>query len=614
MEPLILSVVLVILLILFISEKIHYDIAGLLAVMTLVVLTELNIGLNFLNTYDALSGFANKAVITIASMFIISAGLMRTGAVGYLGDKIISLSKGKPFRVLLFSMIAVALSSAFINNTPVVVLFIPITLRICFQYKLSPSKYLIPISYASILGGASTLIGSSANIVVSEMAWKIGQVNEALHLHKFSMFEFAPLGFPIAIVGLIVILIAGKFLLPDRPTVSSTLAGTNQKSFMTELHIQANSTSIGKTAKEAFIETMPGLSVMEIIRDEEILYPPIDEVELKENDILLVKGSVNDLLSVQQEKAAAIAPGLEKSGVLLTERNYSLAEVVLMPTSQFEGKTIEEVGFQRRFDVTVLAILRKGKHMHIQDKIMNIELRVGDTLLVQGGEDGLDKLRKSENVILIEEIGEAVIDKSKAPLAISIILTVVVLASFNILPIAVLAVIGACAMVLTNCISLTEAYKSMDAPVLTLIASTIGLGVAMENTGTASLYADYLVAQVVNFGPVAVLAVLFVLTSFLANYVNKSAAAVLMVPVAIAASQSPGLGFEPMPFVMAVLFGATACFMTPIGYQTNLLIYGPGGYRFNDYLRLGIPLVIVVFIMSMLFIPVIWPFVSMAAL
>jgi di/tricarboxylate transporter len=249
--------------------------------------------------------------------------------------------------------------------------------------------------------------------------------------------------------------------------------------------------------------------------------------------------------------------------------------------------------------------------MHIQDKIMNIELRVGDTLLVQGGEDGLDKLRQSDNVILIEEIGEAVIDKSKAPLAIGTILTVVILASFNILPIAVLAVVGACAMVLTNCISLTEAYKSMDAPVLTLIASTIGLGIAMEKTGTAALYADYLVAQVLQFGPIAVLAVLFVLTSFLANYVNKSAAAVLMVPVAIAASQSQGLGFEPMPFIMAVLFGATACFMTPIGYQTNLLTYGPGGYKFNDYLRLGIPLVLVVFIMAMLFIPVIWPLTSM---
>jgi di/tricarboxylate transporter len=611
LEPIILSVVLIILLILFVTEGIHYDIAGLLAVLSLVVLTELNIGINIISAYDAFSGFANKAVITIAAMFIISAGLMRTGAVGYLGDKIISLSKGQPFRLLFLTMITVGLSSAFVNNTPVVVLFVPIMMRICFQYNLSPSKYLIPISYTSILGGASTLIGSSANIVVSEMAWKIGQVNESLHLHKFSMFEFAALGLPIAVAGVIIISLFGRQLLPDRRTVSSTLAQTKQKTFMTELQIPSGSSSIGKTPQEVFLDVMPNLTIMEIIREEDILYPPINEIELKENDVLLVKGSVNDILSLQKKDTAEIAPGLGSDNIRLSEHQYTLAEVVVMPTSQFEGKSIQEVGFKRRFDVNVMAILRKGRHLHIRDKIMNVVLGVGDTLLVQGGEDGLNKLRKSENVLLLEGIGTTVINTSKAPIAISTILGVVVLASMNILPISVLAMIGACIMVLTNCVSLKQAYKSMDAPVLTLIASTIGMGIAMENTGTAELYADFLVKQVLHFGPVAVLGVLFVLTMLLANYVNKSAAAVLMVPVAIAASQSQGVGFEPMPFVMAVLFGATACFLTPIGYQTNLFIYGPGGYKFNDYLRLGVPLVLMVFIMSMLFIPVIWPFVPM---
>jgi di/tricarboxylate transporter len=484
-------------------------------------------------------------------------------------------------------------------------------LRVCYQYKLSPSKYLIPISYASILGGASTLIGSSANIVVSEMAWKIGQANEALNLHKFSMFEFAPLGLPIAVVGIIVIAFFGRKLLPERKTVTSTLADVEQKTFMTELEIQAGSDSIGKNVREAFLDHMPSLTVMEVIRNEEIIYPPVDNFVLREGDILLTKGAVNDILTVQQEKSAVIVPGLKQGGVRFTERNYTLAEVVIMPTSQFEGKTIEEVGFHRRFDVNVIAILRKGRHLHIQEKIMKLELAVGDTLLVQGGADGIAKIRQSENVLLLEEIGARVVNRRKAPVAMTTILTVIILASFNILPISVLALLGAITMVLTNCISLPQAYKSMDAPVLTLIASTIGLGIAMENTGTASLYANTLVAQVLDFGPVAVLAVIFLLTVFLSNYVNKSAAAVLMVPIAIAAAQAPGLGYEPMPFVMAVLFGATSCFMTPIGYQTNLFIYGPGGYKFTDYLKLGAPLVVLVFIMSMLLIPVIWPFVPL---
>ena len=611
MEPIILSVVLIVLLILFLTEKIPYDIAGLLAVFVLVVLTELDLGFSILSTTDALSGFANKAVVTIGAMFIISAGLMRTGAVGFLGDKIISFSKGHPLRVLLLSMIAVAISSAFINNTPVVVLFVPIMMRVCFQYSLSPSKFLIPISYASILGGATTLIGSSANIVVSEIAGKIGEKQASLHLEKFRMFELAPVGLPIAIVGLVFIALFGRKLLPDRKTVTSTLADLEEKTFMTELEIQAGSPAIGMTAWEAFLKRNPRLQVMEVIRGESIIYPPVDEVTLEEGDILLTKGSASDILNVQREKSAIIAPELGVDGIRMTERDYTLAEVVIMPTSQFVGKTIEEVQFHRRYDVNVIAILRRGRHMHIQAKIKGIELAVGDTLLLQGSSNGISKLRSAENVLLLEGISDSVVDVSKAPIAISTILAVVILATFNVLPIVVVAVLGAIVMVLTDCIPLKEAYKSMDASVLTLIASTIGLGIAMKDTGTAEIYANFLVSRVQEFGPVAVLAVFFLLTTFLSNYVNKSAAAVLMVPVAVAASQAPGLGYEPMPFVMAVMFGASACFMTPIGYQTNLFIYGPGGYKFVDYMKLGTPLVLIMFILAMILIPMIWPFIPM---
>lgn len=609
MEPLILSIFLVILLILFVSEKMQYDIAGLLIVFLLVVLTELNIGLNFLSTADALSGFANKAVITIAAMFIISAGLMRTGAVGFLGDKIISYSKGKPGRVLMLSMVAVAISSAFINNTPVVVLFVPIMLKVCYKYQLSPSKYLIPISYASILGGSTTLIGSSANIVVSGIASKIGEANPALHLHKFTMYEFAPVGLPIAIVGILFIFLFGRKVLPDRKTVTSSLADSKQKSFMTEMEIQYDSSAIGQTVESTFLKKNPGLLIMEVIRGERIIYPPVNDVVLELGDILLTKGSVNEILDIQREGSAIIAPELGVDHVRFTEKDYTLAEAVLMPTSQFVGKTIEEVQFHRRYDVTVIAILRRGRHMHIQEKIRTVELAVGDTLLVQGGAESIGKMRNAENVLLLEGIKESVINKRKAPIAIATILSVVVGATFNLLPIAVLAVLGAIVMILTDCIPIKEAYKSMDASVLTLIASTIGLGVAMKNTGTAAMYANFLVSHVKDFGPLAVLAVLFLLTTFLSNYVNKSAAAVLMVPVAVAASQAPGFGLEPMPFVMAVLFGASACLMTPIGYQTNLFIYGPGGYKFTDYLKLGAPLVVIMFIMTMILVPMVWPFI-----
>ena len=619
MEPLILTILLVAVLIVFLTELLPYDATAVLAVFVLVIISTGTIHnlianlsgqeLFFLSPDEAIGGFANEAVVTIGAMFIISTALMRTGAVGFLGDKIIAFSRGRPRRVLLLSMLAVAVSSAFVNNTPVVVLFVPIMIRVCFQYNLSPSKFLIPISYASILGGTCTLIGSSANIVVSKTASMFASRYPQADLHPLGMFELLPVGLPVAVAGLGVILLLGRKLLPDRKTVTSAIDATDQKRFMTELEIQPGSGSIGKTVWDAFLQRRPQLQVMEVIRGETVIYPPVDRVELQEGDILLAKGTASDLLAVQRERTAVIAPELGLDGVRITERSFTLAEVVLMPTSQFIGKTIEQVQFHRRYDVNVIAILRKGRHMHIQEKIRHVELAVGDTLLVQGGEDGIAKLRRAENVLLLEGIGDTVVEKDKAPIALAVIAGVIVGASLNMMPIMVLAVLGALVLVLTHCIPLKEAYKSLDAPVLVLIASTIALGTAMKNTGSAELYADVLVSFVRDYGPGAVLMAFFLLTSVLANFINKNAAAVLMTPVAIAAGIE--LGLQPMPFVMGVLFGASACFATPIGYQTNLFVYGPGGYRFTDYMKLGLPLIVVLALIAFYLIPIVWPFQSL---
>ncbi len=622
MEPVILSILLLAVFVLFLTEIIPYDVTALLAVIFLVVLSlpEVNhilsalagyeIGLYFLSHQQAVAGFANEAVVTIGAMFVISSALMRTGAVGYLGDKIIAISKGRPMRVLILSMITVAVSSAFINNTPIVVLFVPIMLRVCYQYNLSSSKFLIPISYASILGGTCTLIGTSTNLVVSDVATKIGSANPHLRLHPIGMFELLPVGVPLALVGLLLIGLLATRVLPDRKTVTSTLATTEQKRFMTELEIQPGSPSIGKTVWDAFLHRWADMQVMEVIRGEAVIYPPVDRVELQEGDILLTKGTVNDILGIQREQSAVISPELGMHGVRITERNFTLAEVVIMPTSQFVGKTIEEVQFHRRYDVNVIAILRKGRHMHIQEKIRNVELAVGDTLLVQGGEDGISKMRSAENVLLLEGIGETVYNRNKAPIAIGVITGVIVGATLTDIPIMVLAVLGALVLVLAHCVPIKEAYKSLDASVLVLIASTIALGHAMSNTGTAQLYADTVLSFVEGYGPVAVLAALFFLTSLLTNFISNGAAAALMTPVSIAAGTA--LGFEPMPFVMAVLFGASACFATPIGYQTNLFIYGPGGYRFTDYMKLGVPLILILGVIAVLMIPMVWPLVALA--
>lgn len=617
MEPIIITLLLLVVLLLFITEKIPYDATGLLSVFSLVILSlpdvnallsrivGANINLHFLSPEEAIAGFANEAVVTIGAMFIISAALMRTGAVGFLGDKIIAFSKGRPHRVLILSMLTVAFTSAFVNNTPIVVLFVPIMLRVCFQYNLSPSKFLIPISYASILGGTCTLIGTSTNIIVSDIAAAFGTRQPHLHLRHIAMFELVPVGLPVAVVGLILIAFFARHVLPDRKTVTSTLVATDQKRFMTELEVGPGSASIGKTVWEAFLQRNPSLQILEVIRGEKVIYPPVDRILLEEGDILLTKGSANDILTVQREQTASIASELGLNGVRMTERSFTLAEVVIMPTSVFVGKTIEEVQFKRRYDVNVIAILRKGRHMHIQEKIRNIELAVGDTLLVQGGEDGIAKMRNAENVLLLEGISATVVNKNKAPIALAVIGVVVAGATLTTIPIMVLAVLGALVMVLTHCLPLKEAYKSLNGSVLVLIASTIALGTAMANTGTAEMYADMVLSVVQPYGTTAVLAAIFLLTGLLTNFISNGAAAALMTPVAIAAGIE--MGFQPMPFVMAVLFGASACFATPIGYQTNLFIYGPGGYRFADYLKLGIPLILLLMAVAIMLIPQYWP-------
>lgn len=610
MEPLILSLFLLALLFLFITEVFSPEVSALFVLFALVVLTELNIGLHFLTPHEAVLGLANDAVITVAAMFVISAGLMKTGVVGFIGDQIIALSRGKPRRVLIFSVLAVAFFSSFINNTPVVVLFVPLMLRVCFRYGLSPSKYLIPISYASILGGTSTLIGTSTNILVAGIALQYSTSHPNYGITPIGMFTITPVGIIIAVGGILLVLLLGRRLLPDRKTVTSTLADIEQKSFMTELEIQRNSSAIGRTVQAAFLDGYRDLNVMEVIRGEEVIYPPVSEVVLRAGDILLTKGTANDIVQVQRDATAVIAPELGIEGVRMTERNMTLGEVVVMPGSRYVNNTIDEIQFKRRYDVNVIAILRKGRHMHIQEQIRDIPLQVGDTLLVQGGEDAMARLRGAENLLLLEGIGESVFDKSKAPIAVGVLAGVVVGATLNLMPIMVLAVLGALIMIVTHCVPVKDAYKNFDASVLLLIASTISLGKALENTGTAEIYGDFIVSLVQPLGPIAVIAALFFLTSLLTQFMSNNATAVLMTHIAIATAIQ--FGFGPMPFIMAVLFGASACYATPIGYQTNLFVYGPGGYRFTDFAKLGIPLNVLVWIMATILIPLFWPFTHLA--
>jgi di/tricarboxylate transporter len=589
MQILIVLVILLVSIILFVTELVAADLVALGIIISLTLT-------GILTPEEAIAGFSNPALITVAAMFVLSAGLLRTGAVGFLGKKILQISGKDEKKLLLSVLVVVMFISAFINNTPVMMVFLPIILGIAYQTEISPSKLLIPTSYATIIGGTCTLIGTSTNVLVSFLIKKYD-------LPELKMFEFTQLGIIFAIVGTLYIFFIGYPLLPRRASVTGYISGDHIKEYLTEMEIIKGSSLAGKTLSEAIIKKYPDTKILQLIRGEEIIWTPLPSLILKEGDVLLIRGSVTDIVSFYNKDDVELLPDLASGEVKLREQNSTLAELVITPNSSLIGRTTRGVGFRNRYGVTVVAIQRHG--IHIREKISQIRLRLGDTLLVLGDVNSIVKLRDCEDFLLLEGIEDTVIYKDKAPLAIGIMLMVIVLAALDFMSILVLSLIGVMLMILTRCIPLKAAYRSIDMSVVVLIAGTIALGTAMEKTHAAELVAHQLISTVGFLGPTAVLSAFYLLTSFLTAVMSNNATAVLLIPIAISTATS--LGVNPKPFILAVMFGASADFSTPIGYQTNTMVYGPGGYKFIDYVKVGTPLNILFWILATLFLPYFWP-------
>ena len=575
--------------ILFATEAISIDMVALGIIVALAFS-------GVLTPTEAVGGFANPAVITIAALFVVSAGLVRTGALAFVAEKIIQLSGRSQVRILIISMITVGFISAFMNNTPVIVLFLPIALGIAHQLGVSPSKLLMPISFASIFGGSCTLIGTSTNIIVSSLSASHG-------FGELGMFEFTKLGMVLVVAGILYTILIGRRLIPERRTVTGILAGEGVREYMTELVLDKGTPIAGKLLRETFFSRYPDLRVLQIIRDDEIIWPPLQNVALKEGDILLVRGSASDIMSIQSQDGIGLFPELTTEAIRLGASHTALAEFVIMPNSELEKRTIKEIGFHERFGAVVVAIQRRGAHL--REKIGRLRLRMGDVLLVLAGSEGVDRLRSTSDLALLEGTTKPVLEKRKAPIALAIIVAVVLFASLDFAPVLILAVAGAFLMVLTRCVSLVQAYQAINIPILVLLAGTISLGYAMEKTGGAELVATNLMDLMGQFGPLAQLAAMYALTVVLTAMMSNNATAVLMVPIAISSAVAAGL--NPKAFIMAVAFGASASFATPVGYQTNALVYGPGGYRYLDFMKVGIPLNIVFLAISLAIIPMLWP-------
>lgn len=545
----------------------------------------------------ATAGFASPALLTVAAILVVSAGLTRTGVITYVGNKIIEHARGDERRLILILMLTMAAFSGFINNTAVVAMFLPITIGVAQKFEIAPSKLLIPLSFASILGGTTSLIGTSTNILVHGLMQQAG-------LEGLGMFEITPVGLVYAVIGLGYLYFVGRHLLPDRGSVTSYLHGQRTSGeYMTEVQVPAGSSLIGKSVGEALELAHPEVRLLQVLRGEAIFWPPLDRVVIQEHDIFLIKGDVNQLLALYRAEGLELLPGLKAEAIRYAVKDMALAEVVITPNSPLIGRTLRDVQFRVHYGASVMALQRHGEHL--RDELPSIRLRVGDVLLVMADRDDITRLMTFEEFLVLEGVSEVVVREDKAPIALALVVGLVLMASLTSAPIMILAMGAAVLMVMSGCITMRQAYASLDLSVLMLIGGALALGAAMEGTGTAALLAEVVVDGLGGWGPYVVLSGIYLMTVIFTEMMSNNAAAVLMVPIAL--NVAIGLGVDPRPFAIAVAFAGSAAFSTPIGYQTNTLVYGPGGYRFLDYTRVGLPLNLALWLVASFLIPYWWP-------
>ncbi|WP_028583512.1 SLC13 family permease [Desulfogranum mediterraneum] len=585
------TAILLLTLYLLVSEKITIALTAI-GIMVLLVVS------GILAPKEAVAGFANPAVITVGAMFVVSKGMMRTGGVEFLSRRVITLARGSFKVALTIILLSVAVASAFINNTPVVILFIPVVMTMCCEFGLSPSKFLIPVSYASILAGTCTLIGTSTNIIISDLSAEFGY-------GTLSMFELAILGVPIALIGIVFLLLAAPRVLPALANPVCQLQDSEHRKYLAELQVPAGSSLIGCSPSRLFRRKYPSLNVLELISRSHIYHPERDDKLIGPEDILLVKGSLNDLVDILHREEVEL-PSTEKGLTLGAQKDAPIVvELIVPPHSAVSQQPLHATDLAKDPEIHLIAVKRSNLHIS-EHQIQDVRLQLGDVLLIWCKGSKLEDIRTSTDFIVIEDVYEELIHKRKAWWSIINFIGMVGTATLGLADIMTCALTAAFLMIITGCLQMRDAYRALQGEVLLLIAGTIALGTAMEKTGASQLYAEGFLSLFAGFSPTIVLGAIILLTSISTQILSNNATAVLLLPIAI--STALGIEVDPRPFIVGVCFGASACFATPVGYQTNLLVYGPGGYSFRDYLKLGIPLNLFVVLAGMAGIPLFWPF------
>jgi len=586
----------------FIWERISADLTSL-TVFGILLFVSMLTKSDALPTLEAtLSVFGNSAPLTIAGMFIVSAALERTGAIdlitGYL-RKLVKL----PFRGFMFVMIlGVAGVSAFVNNTPVVIVLMPVILSLSREMGVASSKFLIPLSYASIFGGTCTLLGTSTNLLASGILLDAGHA-------PIGMFELAFVGLPILAFGSVYLVLFGNKLLPHRETLTSILSDEERKEFITEAFVRAGSDLHGKNAREGEL-LKHGIRLLEIVRHGIAVPGDPKDQKLQYGDRLVLACRPSGVAEAHSMKGITIQTELAEGLETIATDEGALVEGVVAPNASIAGLTLGEINFRQRFRMVVVAVHRKGTNQ--RERLSNLRLQAGDTLLMMGSTASIDSLANSDEIIILDRPRVPARSlRIKMPIAIGTTIGIVTMATLNLVPIVSAVCLGVAIIFLSGCMKAKDAYASVEWGILIIIFGMLALGQAMDSTGASLLIAESMTSLVGQIAPahlqnVIMLALIYLITSTFTEFLSNNAAVALMIPIALGIAST--LGVDPRPFVIASCIAASASFATPIGYQTNTYVYGVGGYRFFDFTKVGLPLNLICFAVTVTVVPIFWDF------